>query len=65
VIDTLIKGEAHLRSLGLEYLVATGAFILLSAVAARTRNQRFHMLFALSAVAYEISFSIRHFSTLD
>ena len=29
VIDTLIKGEAHLRSLGLEYLVATGAFILL------------------------------------
>ena len=65
VIDTLIKGEAHLRSLGLEYLVATGAFILLSAVAARTRNPTFHMLFVLSAVAYEISFSIRHFSTLD
>ena len=65
VIDTLIKGEAHLRSLGLEYLVATGAFVLLSAVAARTPNPRFHMLFVLSAVAYEISFSIRHFGTLD
>ena len=65
VIDTLIKGEAHLRSLGPEYLVATGAFVLLSAVAARTPNPRFHMLFVLSAVAYEISFSIRHFSTLD
>jgi hypothetical protein len=65
VIDTLIKGEAHLRSLGLEYLVATGAFVLLSAVAARTGNPRFHMPFVLSAVAYEISFSIRHFSTLD
>jgi hypothetical protein len=39
--------------------------LLLSAVAARTRNPRFHMLFALSAVAYEISFSIRHFGTLD
>ena len=65
VIDTLIKGEAHLRSLGVEYLVATGAFVLLSAVAARTPNPRFHMLFVLSAVAYEISFSIRHFSTLD
>ena len=65
VIDTLIKGEAHLRSLGVEYLVATGAFVLLSAVAARTPNPRFHMLFVLSAVAYEISFSIRHFGTLD
>jgi hypothetical protein len=28
-------------------------------------NPRFHMLFVLGAVAYEISFSIRHFSTLD
>jgi hypothetical protein len=65
VIDTRMKGEAHLRSLGLEYLVATGAFLLLSAVAARTVNPRFHMLFVLGAVAYEISFSIRHFSTLD
>jgi len=44
---------------------ATSIFILLSAIAARTRNPRFHMLFALSAVAYEISFSIRHFGTLD
>ena len=65
VVDTWIKGEAHLRSLGLEYLVATSIFILLSAIAARTRNPRFHMLFALSAVAYEISFSIRHFGTLE
>jgi hypothetical protein len=65
VVDTWIKGEAHLRSLGPEYLVATSVFILLSVVAARTRNPRFHMLFALSAVAYEISFSIRHFGTLD
>ena len=32
VVDTLIKGEAHLQSLGLEYLVAAGVFILLSAV---------------------------------
>jgi hypothetical protein len=65
VVDTLIKGEAHLRSLGLEYFVATGAFILLSAVAAGTRNPRFHMLFALGAVAHEISLFIRHFGTLD
>jgi len=45
--------------------VATSILILLSAIAARTRNPRFHMLFALSAVAYEISFSIRHFGALD
>ncbi|WP_213290565.1 hypothetical protein [Bradyrhizobium sp. sGM-13] len=65
VVDTWIKGTAHLRSLGPEYLVATSAFILLSVAATRTRNPKFHMLFALSAVAYQISFSIRHFGTLD
>jgi hypothetical protein len=32
VIDALIKGEAHLRSPGSEYSVATGAFMLLSSV---------------------------------
>jgi hypothetical protein len=39
--------------------------MLLSAVAVRTRNPRFHMLFALAALAHGISFSIRHFATLD
>ncbi|KRR01808.1 hypothetical protein CQ12_13220 [Bradyrhizobium jicamae] len=65
VVDTWIKGEAHLRSLGMDYLVAISAFILLSAIAARTRNPKFHLLFALAAVAYEISFAVRHFGTLD
>jgi hypothetical protein len=59
------KGRGASALAGPEYLVATGAFVLLSAVAARTPNPRFHMLFVLSAVAYQISFSIRHFSTLD
>jgi hypothetical protein len=65
VIDTLIKGEEHLRSLGPEYLVRIGAFILMCAAAATTRNPRLHALFAFGGVAYEISFFGRHFGTLD
>ncbi|MCK1516775.1 hypothetical protein IVB22_30565 [Bradyrhizobium sp. 190] len=65
VVDTWIKGEAHLRSLGLEYLLSVGAFVLLCAVAATTRNLRFHMLFAFGAVLYEISFFARNYGTLN
>ena len=45
VVDTLIKGEDHLRSLGLEYLLANGAFIL---VCARSRdNAQFEIPYAV------------------
>jgi hypothetical protein len=65
VIDTLIKGEQHLRSLGPEYLLRIGAFMLMCAAAATTRNPRFHMLFAFGGIAYEISYFGRYYGTLD
>jgi hypothetical protein len=65
VVDTLIKGEDHLRSLGLEYLPRIGIFILLCAVAATTRNLRFHALFVFAGLAYEISFFGRYYGTLN
>lgn len=65
VLDTLIKGEQHLRFLGPEYLPRIGAFVLLCVVAAITRNPRFHKLFVLAAIAYEISFFGRYYATLN
>jgi hypothetical protein len=65
VIDTLIKGEQYLRSLGPEYLLRIGAFMLMCAAAATTRNPRFHMLFAFGGIAYEISYFGRYYGTLD
>jgi hypothetical protein len=65
VVDTLIKGQAHLQSLGLEYLPRIGIFVLLCAVAATTRNVRFHALFVFAALAYEISFFGRYYTTLN
>ncbi|WP_275187040.1 hypothetical protein [Bradyrhizobium sp. CSA112] len=65
VVDTLIKGEDHLRSLGLEYLPRIGVFVLLCAVAAVTRNLRFHALFVFAAFVYELSFFSRYYGTLN
>jgi len=65
VVDTLIKGEQHLRSLGPEYLPRIGAFVLLCVVGAITRNPGFHKLFVFAAIAYEISFFGRYYGTLN
>lgn len=65
VVDTLIKGDGHLQSLGPEYLPRIGVFILLCAVAATTRNLRFHALFVFAAFAYELSFFARYYTTLN
>jgi hypothetical protein len=65
VVDTLIKGDGHLQSLGPEYLPRIGVFILLCAVAATTRNLRFHALFVFAAFIYELSFFARYYATLN
>jgi hypothetical protein len=65
VIDTWIKGDAHLQSFGPEYLVSVGVFILLCGIASITRNVKFHMAFVLGAFAYEMSFFTRYFHTLN
>ena len=65
VVDTLIKGDGHLQSLGLEYLPRIGIFILLCAVAATTRNLRFHAPFVFAAFAHELSFFGRYYATLN
>ncbi len=65
VVDTLIKGQDHLRSLGPEYLLRIGAFILMCIAAAITPNPRFHKLIVFAGVVYEMSFFGRYYGTLD
>ena len=64
VVDTLIKGTEHLRSLGPEYLVRNAVFLALCLVAARTRNLTFHRLFAGGALVYEVIYISRQYFTL-
>jgi hypothetical protein len=65
VVDTWIKGDAHLQSFGPEYLISVGLFILLCGIASITRNVKFHLLFVLGALVNEISFFARYFHTLN
>jgi len=65
VVDTLIKGEQHLRALGPEYIGRIAAFVLLCMVGANTRNTRVHALLAVGGMIYEMSFVARYFFTMD
>jgi hypothetical protein len=53
IIDTFIKGSEYRQHLGLFYDFRTGAYILLSLLAIRISKPRFHMMFAVFAVALE------------
>jgi len=64
LVDTLIKGVDHLRSLGAEYLVHNAVFLVLCLVAARTRNLTFHGLFAAGGLAYEMIYIYRQYFSL-
>jgi hypothetical protein len=64
VVDTLIKGAEHLRSLGPAYLVRNAVFLALCLVAARTRNLTFHRLFAGGALVYEVIYICRQYFSL-
>jgi hypothetical protein len=65
LIDTLIKGKAHLAMLGTEYMVRLGVYLLLCGIAVYTANRRFHKAFVMAAVAYNISWIFRYYSTLQ
>ncbi len=64
LVDTLLKGLPHFMSLGLEYPIATVSFTLLSLVAALTKNEKFHGVFAVVCFAYQFSWTFRYGLTL-
>ena len=52
--DTFLKGPQYYLHLGVEYPLRAGIFILASAVAIATRNRRYHEVFVVTAVAYQL-----------
>jgi hypothetical protein len=65
VVDSWIKGPEHFRSLGPEYFVLIGGFVVACAVAARTRSLIFHALFLIVVFLYQGTFFVWHFSNLS
>jgi hypothetical protein len=63
VIDTMLKGEAHFHSLGIEYPIRIAGFIALSIAAMFIPNARFQKGFVLVSLLYELSFIFRLFHT--
>ena len=63
--DTLLKGQAYLHGLGIEYPVRAIAFVLLCIVAARTTSPRFHAAFVVCALVYELSWIWRRYELIS
>jgi hypothetical protein len=64
LIDTLIKGRTHLVMLGTEYTIRLVAYLILCGIAFYTTNRKFHKVFVAAALAYNISWIFRYYSTL-
>lgn len=64
LIDTLLKGREHFDAFGQEYLIRVPVYLVLCVVAMITPNRRFHAVFVIGSLVYEISWIVRLFHTL-
>lgn len=65
VLDTWVKGTAYIHGLGTEYLLRNMAYVAFCLVAIRVRNETFHRLFVVAAIAYEVLWIVRLYGRLD
>lgn len=65
IVDTLLKGWGHFELYGPEYPIQAALFMFFSLVGAMTSNIKFHTIFAIIALIYQITFALRHFATLN
>jgi len=65
VVDSALKGWSHLIGLGLEYWITTPLQAVLSAVAIFWRNERFHAIFAVAMLIYQVSWALRQFGAMN
>jgi len=65
VADTIIKGTAHYAIFAYEYHFRIPIYMVLCAVAIWTPNRRFHQLFVVGSLAYEVSWILRLFNRLS
>lgn len=64
VLDSVLKGIPHFLSLGPVYFISTGLFLTGVAIAAITRNERYHEIYALCFLVQTIAISYSIFRTL-
>jgi len=64
IVDTAIKGTAYLASFSIEYWLHAVLFVLICLAAMRIENRRFHLIFAVAAIVYEISWVVRRYGVL-
>ncbi|KKX33940.1 hypothetical protein [Rhizobium sp. LC145] len=53
ILDTILKGRSYFASLGWEYPLRTGLYIVLALIAAYTASRRYHAAFVVFALAYQ------------
>jgi hypothetical protein len=64
VVDTLLKGMDHFRSLGPSYPIAVVSVSVLLMIAMWTRSERYHGAFAIVSVVYLLAYPWIVFHTL-
>ena len=64
IVDTLIKGSDYRARLGLTYDIRTAVYILLSLLAIKIKNPRFHAAFAVFAVVAEALYILKLYLTI-
>jgi hypothetical protein len=65
IVDTLAKGVGHFLALGPLYLIGQVVLITLFVTALRTRNERFHAVFAIYAIAWLLIYPLTNFDTVQ
>jgi hypothetical protein len=65
VVDTLLKGVDHFRSLGLTYPIAMTVLAALFLTAMRTRSERYHGALAIFAIVYLIAYPLTNLLTVQ
>ena len=65
LVDTWLKGPAHVASLGIELQVRAVVYLVLCLAAALSRDARFHLAFAVANIVYQVSFILRRYDVLS
>jgi hypothetical protein len=65
IVDTLLKGWAHLVELGPSYWIGMPALLLAAAIAIKTRNHIYHAVCAVGMLSYGVVFAMSLFNTVQ
>jgi hypothetical protein len=61
VADTLLKGQAHIESLGGDYLVRVIIQFILCLIAIRVKDERYHAGLAILLIGYTVAWIMHHY----